>query len=350
MPNKEKYKAYIDKIYESGWITNNGECLKELERRLAEYLNVENVICVANGSLALQVAYKSLKLSGDVITTPFSFAATTNTLLWENLNPIFADIDAKTFNIDARLLAKKITKSTSAIVPVHVFGNPCDVDVIDEVAETNGIKVIYDAAHAFDVQYENRSVLNYGNISTLSFHATKLFHTIEGGALITNDNDLAAEIRKLINFGITGPLSIESIGTNAKMNEFEAAMGLCVLDEIEIIKSDRKIIWERYKKILGTKYEIQEWHPRSSNNYAYAPILFESEKKLLSIEQELKNAQVTPRRYFYPSLDTLNYINQAEVCFNSRSIASRIMCLPIYPNLTVDEQTKITDILMENYG
>ncbi|MBE0421182.1 DegT/DnrJ/EryC1/StrS family aminotransferase [Pseudoalteromonas nigrifaciens] len=239
LPNKKKYKTYIDRIYDSGWLTNNGSLLKELEQRLKEYLGVKHIILVANGSLALQLAYKSLELKGEVITTPFSFAATTSTLVWEGLKPIFADIDPNSFNIDTNLIEKNITPETSAIVPVHVFGNPCNVEKIQEIAQKHNLKVIYDAAHAFGTEYKGQSVLNYGDISTLSFHATKLFHTIEGGAVITNDDELAQKIRLLMNFGIVSPVKVNSLGTNAKMNEFEAAMGLCVLDEIDLVKSER---------------------------------------------------------------------------------------------------------------
>lgn len=195
LPNKAKYQAYVDRIFENGWLTNNGSLLQELESRLKNYLGVKHLILVANGSLALQVAYKALELKGEVITTPFSFAATTSTLAWEGLTPVFADIDANTFNIDPKLIEAQITPNTSAIVPVHVFGNPCEVEAIQAIAAKHQLKVIYDAAHAFGVNYKDQSVLNYGDISTLSFHATKLFHTIEGGAVITNDDALAKRIR-----------------------------------------------------------------------------------------------------------------------------------------------------------
>ena len=218
LPNKENYKSYIDIIYENGWLTNRGELVRELERRLQAYLGVKNIILVANGSLALQIAYKALDLKGEVITTPFSFIATANTIAWEGLLPVFADIDPHSFNVDPKQIKDKITDKTSAIIPVHVFGNPCDIEGIQTIAYKHQLKVIYDAAHAFDVQYKGKSVLNYGDVSTLSFHATKLFHTIEGGAIITNDNELSKKIRLLINFGITGPTSIESLGINAKMN------------------------------------------------------------------------------------------------------------------------------------
>lgn len=346
LPNINKYKAYIDSIYDSAWLTNNGALVQELEKRLRDYLDVKHIILVANGSLALQLSYKALDLTGEVITTPFSFVATTSTLTWEGLDPVFADIDSKSFNIDPNKIEEQISDCTSAIVPVHVFGNPCDVESITDIADKHNLKVIYDAAHAFGTQFKGQSVLNYGDISTLSFHATKLFHTIEGGAIITNDDDIADKVRLLMNFGITGPTSINSIGTNAKMNEFEAAMGLCVLDEIEIIKSGRQKVWTSYEKAFSnSKLCLQQWNSESINNYAYAPVVFPSEQALLKAEQALKDNDILPRRYFYPSLDTLPYLDNRQVCKESRELSSRILCLPIYPNLSETEVLRIIDII-----
>lgn len=345
LPNKAKYQAYVDRIYESGWLTNNGSLVRELEERLTHYLGVKNLILVANGSLALQVAYKALNLTGEVITTPFSFVATTNTLLWEGLTPVFADINPRTFNIAPQQIEAQITSKTSALLPVHVFGNPCEVEAIQAIADKHQLKVIYDAAHAFGSEYKNQSVLNYGDISTLSFHATKLFHTIEGGAVITKDDELAKKIRLLINFGITGPNSIEMAGTNAKMNEFEAAMGLCVLDEIETIKERRAAIWQTYQQQLPSHLSYQEWNPHGSNNHAYAPVLFETEEQLLKAQAKLNENNIQPRRYFHPSLDTLEYLNSQQQCKNSRDIAGRILCLPIYPTLKNNKKRIIFEIL-----
>jgi len=348
LPDKEKYQSYVDRIFQSGWLTNNGILLQELESRLAEYLGVRNIILVANGSFALQLAYKALELKGEVITTPFSFAATTSTLAWEGLQPVFADIDTASFNINPIEIEKRITSNTSAIVPVHVFGNPCDVETIEVIANKNNLKVIYDAAHAFSCEYKGQSVLNYGDISTLSFHATKLFHTIEGGAVITNSDELAKKIRLMINFGITSPTSIESIGTNAKMNEFEAAMGLCVLDDIAEIRDRREAIWQTYSENLSESVEIQKWNAFSKNNASYAPILFNSEEKLLKVDARLKENKILARRYFYPSLDTLEYLGIEQVCIHSRDIASRILCLPMYPSLDDSHIKKIINIIKEN--
>lgn len=345
LPNKEKYKSYVDEIFESGWLTNNGPLLQKLEQRLADYLGVKNLILVANGSLALQLAYKVLDLKGEVITTPFSFAATTSTLAWEGLKPVFADINPDSFNLDPTNIEPLINQNTSAIVPVHVFGNPCEVEAIQTIADKHNLKVIYDAAHAFGTQYKGQSVLNYGDISTISFHATKLFHTIEGGAVITNDDEIAKKIRLLINFGITSPTTIDSVGTNAKMNEFEAAMGLCVLDEIETIKQQRKNIWETYAEKRPGLVDFQQWNEHSHNNHAYAPVLFESEEALLKVEATLKENKIIPRRYFYPSLDTLDYLQSDQACLISRDIASRILCLPTYPGLIEEELFKVIKVI-----
>lgn len=345
LPDRSKYQAYVDAIFDSGCLTNNGSLLQELEKRLAEHLGVKHVICVANGSIALQVAYKALDLKGEVITTPFSFAATTSTLVWENLIPVFADIDVNSFNIDATNIEGLITEKTSAILPVHVFGNPCEVEAIQSIADRRNLKVIYDAAHAFGVDFKGKSVLGYGNASTVSFHATKLFHTIEGGAVITDDADLAKKVRLLINFGITGPLTIESIGINGKMNELEAAMGLCVLDEIATIKSERKHIWKRYQQELSGWLDFQQWNTKSLNNFAYAPVLFQSENQLQKVEKKLKENHIFPRRYFYPSLDTLDYHKNKQTCLISRSIARRILCLPIYSNLNDSEINNVISII-----
>lgn len=347
LPNKEKYKSYIDRIYESGWLTNNGMLLRELEQRLQDYLGVKNLILVGNGSLALQLAYKALGLEGEVITTPFSFVATTSTIVWEGLTPIFADIDPQSFNIDPKQIEGKITDKTSAIVPVHVFGNPCEVAAIQTIADKHKLKIIYDAAHAFGTQYKGQSVLNYGDISTLSFHATKLFHTIEGGAVITNDDEIAKKIRLLINFGITGPTSIESLGINAKMNEFEAAMGLCVLDDIELITRQRQKIWQTYQQELTGLVQFQDFNTDSNNNYAYAPVLFKSEQQLLKVEKALKKNDIIPRRYFYPSLETLDYLQTNQQCKHSQDIVRRILCLPLYPALQANEQSTIINVIKE---
>jgi len=348
LPDKEKYKKYVDLIYSNGWVTNNGPMVKTLEKRIAEYLGVKNIVLVSNGTIALEIAYRLLGIKGDVVTTPFSFVATTSSLVTNGLNPIFSDIDANTLNIDANDIESKITKNTQAIVPVHVFGNACEVEKISTIAKKHNLKVIYDAAHAFGVQFKGNSILSYGDVSTLSFHATKLFHTIEGGALVINDESLVEKARYLINFGIENAESIPELGTNAKMNEFEAAMGLCVLDEMGTVSEGRCKVFELYKKELLGIVQFQETHKDASLNYSYFPVILENEAQLLKIQKVLNKNNIYPRRYFYPSLDTLTYIKPEQFMQVSRDISCRILCLPIYPDLDTKQQKKIIEILINN--
>lgn len=349
LPNKDKYKKYIDEIYENGWLTNQGPLVQRLEKRLAQYLGVKNIVLVSNGTIALEIAYRALDLKGEVITTPFSFVATTSSLVTNKLIPIFVDINEKTFNLNPKNIEKKITSRTSAILPVHVFGNACEVEEIKKIASKHNLKVIYDAAHAFDVKYKDKSLLSYGDISTLSFHATKLFHTIEGGALIINDDSLLEKVRYLINFGIKNQEEIPHLGTNAKMNEFEAAMGLCILDDIEDIKTNRKKVVENYKIGLESLVTFQEQNNQATENYSYFPILFKNEEDLSKVQKSLNKENIFPRRYFYPSLDTLEYIEPKQECKISRDISKRILCLPIYSELEKDNQDKIIDIIRKCY-
>lgn len=348
LPNKEKYRQYIDEIYANGWITNNGPMVKLLEKRLADYLGVKNIILVSNGTLALDIAYRALRLKGDVVTTPFSFVATTSSIFASGLNPIFADIDSQTLNINVENLESHITNDTSAIVPVHVYGNACEVEKIDAIAKKYNLKVIYDAAHAFGVKYKDNSLLNYGDISTLSFHATKTFHTIEGGALIINDDSLVETVRYLINFGIKNEEEIPELGINAKMNEFEAAMGLCVLDDMQDLFLKRKDVFDLYQQELIKQIDFQKQNEHATQNYSYFPVLLKDEKELHRVKNALNKKEIYPRRYFYPSLDTLSYIEPKQFCEISRDIASRVLCLPIYANLELDDVKSISDIINNN--
>jgi len=347
LPDKQKYLSYVDKIYETGWITNNGLLVQELQLRLADYLGVKNILLVDHGTRALEVAYKLLNLKGEVITTPFSFVATTSSLVSNCLKPIFADIDPGTFNLDPKNIEAAISEQTSAILPVHVFGNACEIEKIEKIADKHNLKVIYDAAHTFGVNYKDKNLLCHGDISAISFHATKLFHTIEGGALIINDDSLVEEAKYFINFGIDGPESIKALGINAKMNEFEAAMGLCILDEIDLILEQREEIYNLYHNALKGVVEMQIKNLDATNNYGYFPILLSSEKILLNIEKELNNNGIFPRRYFHPSLNTLPYIDSKQVMPISQNIASRILCLPIYAGLDQDSIQKITNIIIK---
>lgn len=350
LPDKEKFDYYVDKIFSSGWLTNNGQLVQLLEKRLSEYLRVKNLILVANGTLALQIAYKLLNLKEDIVTTPFSFVATTSSIVWEGLNPVFSDINPSTFNIDETILENTITEKTSAIVPVHVFGNICNIEEIQRIANKFNLKIIYDAAHAFGVKYKDKSIANYGDVVTLSFHSTKIFHTIEGGAMIIEDDELYEKAKLMINFGIPGYDKISALGINCKMNEFQAAMGLCVLDDMEIILKNREIVYKRYMETIKKNGQIrfQELNTEATQNFSYFPIVFESEENLLKVVATLKQKEIFPRRYFYPSLETLPYIKRKYSTPHSSDISKRILCLPLYDSLKEDEQDSIIKTLNQS--
>lgn len=334
IPDRERFHAYVDRILDSGWFTNRGQLLRELELRLQAYLGVRNLVLVNNATLGLQVAYRALDLSGEVISTPFTFIASASSIVWEGLDVVFADIDGKSFNIGTDQIEKKITPRTSAIVPVHVFGNPCDVVAIDTLARERGLKVVYDAAHAFAVDYRGRSVLNWGDISIVSFHATKLFHTIEGGALIIENDEVCERVRKMINFGITGPESIECLGINAKMNEFQAAMGLCLLDDMQGAIERRGELVSLYDTLLGDRVTRQRWLDGATRNHGYYPVLFEDEEAMKRVQSALNAENIYPRRYFFPSLDTLSFLSRGDPTPTSVDVASRVLCLPLYSDMT----------------
>lgn len=344
LPERTRLDAYIDRIYESCWLTNNGQLVKELTERLKEYLGVEHLLLVSNGTLALQVAYRALGITGTALTTPFTFVATTSTLAWEGITPRFVDIDPETFCMDPDLIEQSITEDTSAIVPVHVFGNACEVERIGGIAKKHSLKVVYDAAHAFGVRYKNESILNYGDAATLSFHATKLFHTIEGGAIVFKEKEALERAKLLINFGITGPETIEGIGINAKMNEFQAAMGLAVLDSIDHILEKRSEVWHYYLEKLQDDFQLQKWNPHATNNFGYFPVLFKSEEELLLGKKKLNENGINPRRYFFPSLDALPYIS-GQTAKISDDISKRILCLPIFSEIKRDELNLVLHIL-----
>ena len=345
LPSKEKYQKFIDEIFESGWVTNNGPMVQKLEEQLAAYLGVKNIILVANGTVALEIAYRLMRLEGEVITTPFSHVSTTGMLVSNGLKPVFADIDPATFNLDPKNIEAVITEQTSGIVPIHIFGNACEVEEIESIAKKYDLKVIYDAAHIFDAQYKGENLLNFGDVSTLNFHATKLFHTIEGGALIVNDDMLAQEVRSLRYFGLDGPDSVKFLGTNGTMNEFEAAMGLCLLDDMETTLASRKEVFEYYEQGLKDVVTFQKQNKNSTPAYGYFPVLFKTEDELLRVQKALNDAEVFPRRYFCPSLDTLPYIEKSAEMPLSRDLSSRILALPIYHSLAKDQQTLIMDIV-----
>ena len=344
LPSREKLEEYIDGIYERKWLTNNGPLVQELTQRLEKHLGVENLLLVSNGTLALQIAYRVLGIhekfdnqSPQAITTPFSFIATASSLKWEGIDPIFVDINPDTWCIDPKNIESAITSKTRAIVPVHVFGNPCDVESIQTIADHYGIKVVYDAAHAFDVTYKGKSILKYGDASILSLHATKLFHSVEGGVIIFKRKEDFEKAKKLINFGISSPDCIDELGINAKMGEFHAAMGLCVLDEISGVKAKRRKIWESYSQTLSNTIVMQKWSDYAVNNCAYFPIVLSSENDVLNLIQNLAVKDIQLRRYFHPSLESISALGDYKELPISKNISSRVICLPLYSSLNVNE-------------
>lgn len=350
LPSREKLGRYIDDIYDRRYLTNNGPLVKELASRLESYLGVDNILLVSNGTLALQVAYRALDINkglrSEAITTPFSFVATASSLKWEGIRPVFSDINKESWNLDPLSIEARISRQTRALVPVHVFGNACDVEKIQAVADRYNLKIVYDASHAFGVNYKGESLLNWGDASTLSFHATKVFHTIEGGAIIFRSRDDFNKSKRLINFGINDDGEIESLGINAKMNEFQAAMGLCVLDEIARNLKNRKEIWSLYYEKFQTMSGLKLQRSNSVSNYAYFPVLLESEKILIRVKGILESKGITPRRYFYPSLDSVREFSDGELpCLISKSISERIICLPIYDGMSLDVASKVISVV-----
>jgi dTDP-4-amino-4,6-dideoxygalactose transaminase len=345
LPPFEEYIAQVKRAWDKGWVTNNGELVQELEQKLKEYLGVKHLLFCSNGTSALQIAIKALNLTGDVITTAFSYVATTNVILWENCNPVFVDIEEETLCIDADKIEAAITVDTQAILATHVYGLPCNVEKIKMIADKHHLKVIYDGAHAFGTQLNGTSVFNFGDISTCSFHATKLFHTVSGGCVITGNDELAKTLFLYRQFGHIND-DYYSIGINAKNSEFHAAMGLCNLDHIADILNNRKEQWQYYFKQMQ-KSSLQLLAPSNEiiYNYSYFPVIFESEEKLIKALVALNDKNIFPRRYFYPALNKLPYL-QGQDCVIAESIAKRVLCLPLFFELDEKQQQLICDILL----
>jgi dTDP-4-amino-4,6-dideoxygalactose transaminase len=337
VPPIEEYEEYLKAIWSRAQLTNNGPLLREFEVEASRYLGVNNFQFVSNGTIALQLALHSLGMDGgEVITTPFSYVATTSAILWERFTPVFVDIRPDTFCIDAAQIEAAITPATKAILAVHVFGNPCDVEEIERIAAAHHLTVIYDGAHAFGVNYQGRSLLDYGDISTCSFHATKLFHTIEGGCVIARDDRIDAEVDLAKRFGHNADEHI-SLGINAKSSEFQAAMGLCNLGHIDEIIADRGRAIDRYKRQLGDRFQLLKLAEDTEYNNAYFPVVLQNEEQLVAVIDTLNENNVFPRRYFYPSLNSLPYLNSTALCPISDDISSRILCLPMFVGL--DDET-----------
>lgn len=347
LPRLEEYVEMIEKCWENSWLTNNGVMVQKLENDLTDYLEAKHLLLINNGTTALQLAIKAFDLKKEIITTPFSYVATTSSILWEHCKPVFVDISPEDLCIDVKKIEEKITPNTEAILAVHVYGNPCDVETIDVLAKRYNLKIIYDAAHAFGVKYKGQYLTNYGDASILSFHATKLFHSIEGGAVITNSKEYAENINLRRSFGhIQDDHYV--LGINGKMNEFQAAMGLCNLPRMETILEGRKKVFNIYNNAFKNTENIKLIIPRSETeiNFSYYPIILESEKVCLHLLSKLKDVSIATRRYFYPSLNTLPYL-EYQPCPISEDISCRILCLPLFSELSVENANDVVEKVNE---
>jgi len=343
LPPFEEYAAVLKRAWDKGWITNNGELVLELEQKLKEYLGVKHLLFCSNGTIVLQMALKALNITKEVITTPFSYVATTGAILWEQCKPVFADIDPVSFCIDANKIEGVITAETQAILVPHVYGMPCDIEMIEAIAVKYSLKVIYDGAHAFGCTYKGKSLLNYGDISTCSFHATKLFHTAEGGCIITNNDELAQKLYLYRQFGHIYDDYIDT-GINAKNSEFHAAMGLCVLPRMADIIASRKKKSEHYDALLSKKITRLSVPENVAYNYGYYAVVFSTEKILIKVMNVLKQQDIICRRYFYPSLNELNYLDY-QPCPVSESISKRVLCLPLFYEISQEVLDAIINTL-----
>jgi dTDP-4-amino-4,6-dideoxygalactose transaminase len=347
LPPIEEYTAQVQRAYNNGWLTNRGELVLELEEKLTEYLHLEQakILLMNNGTIPLQIALKVLGEGGEVITTPFSYVATTSTIVWEGCTPVFVDIHPEYLTIDETKIEAVITDKTTCILATHVFGNPCNIEEIERIAKKHKLKVIYDGAHAFGVSYNGKSIFEYGDVTTCSFHATKLFHTGEGGAIFCKDPTLFHQLYYSHNFGHDGPLAFHGLGINGKMSELQAAMGLAVLPYMQAILADRSSVVTWYDENMKMNpFERIKIRKKTHWNTAYYPVLFESENQLQEIQKSLHDIGVYPRRYFYPSLTELPYVPQSN-CENASDVSSRILCLPLFYGLGENEVKRIASII-----
>jgi dTDP-4-amino-4,6-dideoxygalactose transaminase len=348
-PPKHDLLAKIEQIYQKRHYTNHGPLYTELNQLLESRSSLHHAY-VSNGTISLQLLLKSLGCSGEIVTTPFSYVATTNAILWEGGTPVFADIDPKTCNADPEAVERAIGPNTKGILLTHVYGIPCDVEALEKIAEKHGIWLVFDAAHAFDVKYKGKSLFSYGTAASASYHATKIFHTVEGGGIYSKDETLIKSVRQLMNFGHTSPETFDVPGINAKNSEFHAAMGLSVLPHMEYIIARRKAISERYDAQLPKGLSRPLIPAETEYNYAYYPVFFQDEKSLLDTKAELEKEGIGTRRYFYPSLNTLPYLSSTQPCPVAEDIASRVLCLPLYPDLSDEEQAFILRHLHRIFG
>lgn len=354
MPSMDEYIDEIKELWDTRWITNMGEKHKELQRKLIEYLKVENVDLLTNGHMALELTLQALNLSGEVITTPFTFASTTHAIVRNGLTPVFCDINPYDFTLDVTKLESLITDKTSAIVPVHVYGNICNIEEIERISHKYDLRVIYDAAHTFGERYKGRGIGSFGDASCFSFHATKVFNTIEGGAVCYRDKELGEKLYNLKNFGIRGPETVESVGANAKMNEFSAAMGICNLRYVDADIEKRKKIVEHYRERLTNIEGIQlnSIQDNVESNYAYFPVIFDEKTFSYSrneVADRLAEQGIFTRKYFYPLTNTFDCFhgkfdaNKTPVALH---IAKRVLTLPLYAELSIEDVDRICDLII----
>lgn len=356
LPDIEEFLPYLKKIWDSRWLTNSGTFHQKLEEELCTYLGVDHISLFNNATVALITGLQSLRITGEVITTPYSFVATSHSILWNGLTPVFVDIDPATFNIDPIKIEVAITPRTTAIMPVHCYSNPCNVEAIQEIADNYGLRIIYDAAHAFAVNYKGGSILKWGDLSILSFHATKVFNTFEGGAIISPDAKTKQRIDRLKNFGIADELTVTAPGINGKMSEINAAFGLVQLKHIDHVIQQRQAIDTRYREELASVKGITLYQHNSNanSNYSYFPILIEEDYPLSRDElyEKLKEHHILSRRYFYPLISNMPmYRGLASAMTthlpHANEIADKVLCLPIFNALTLDEQTRVINLIKE---
>lgn len=346
LPPQEEYNQLVKRAWDKIWLTNRGELTLELEGKLKNYLGVENIIITNNGTIPIQIALKLLGNNGEIITTPFSYVATSAAIIWENCKPVFVDINADYLTIDETKIEAAITSKTTAILATHVFGNPCNIEAIEEIAKKHNLKVIYDAAHSFGVTYKDETLFNFGDVSTCSFHATKLFHTGEGGALFCKEKDLFHKLFYSHNFGHNGPLDFYGLGINAKISELQSAMGLAIFPYMDTIISERKKVVDFYNASLNFKIlKGLKLRENTSWNYSYFPVVFESEEQLLKVQKVLNENDIFPRRYFYPSLNKIEYIVDVQEMKIAESISSKILCLPLYVGIEKSDLNIIVSLI-----
>lgn len=351
LPPLEEYVEYLKGIWERNWLTNAGPLVCELEEKLSAYHRIDTPIhCLANGGLGLQIILKAMGIGGEIITTPFSYVATASCPLWEGCTVRFADIEPGFLTIDPAAVEAAITPQTEAILGTHVFGNPCDCEALEEIAQKHGLALIYDAAHAFGVRYKGKSILEYGDASMVSMHATKLFHTVEGGFVVAKDPTVAEKVEWMRRFGHNGYEAFHGVGINAKMSEFHAAMGLCNLGHLDTVLSARKSVCQEYDSAFENCDMIQILDRRrsSTQNYSYYPILFEKNSGMMSSVSLLTEQNIFPRRYFYPSLEILNGAQRLKTTNCAEDISSRILCLPLAPQITKETVTRIAATITDN--